>query len=76
MAERINIDANMLTWAITRALHNIDYLTTADILFEGFSKDLVSETECDTFITKIKKKGSKFRFDTKKDLIAALKQSK
>jgi hypothetical protein len=58
------------------SLHKIDYLTTADILFEGFSKNLVSEIDCDTFITKVKSKGSKFRFGTMKELIAAMKPSK
>jgi len=55
------------------SLHKIEYLTTGDILFEGFTKGLVKMADCDAFITKVKNKGSKFRFNTMKELIAAMK---
>lgn len=58
------------------SLHKIEYLTTGDILFEGYAKKLVTEADCDTFITKVKNRGSKFRFNTMKELIAAMKPSK
>ena len=53
------------------SLHKIDYLTTADILFEGFTKKIITKKECDSFILKVKEKGSKFPFGTMQDLIDA-----
>lgn len=53
------------------SLHNIDYLTTADILFEGFTKNMVTQEECDSFIAKVKDKGSKFPYGTMQELIDA-----
>jgi hypothetical protein len=53
------------------SLHKIDFLTTVDILFEGFTKGLISEVDCDTFITKVKNKGSKFPFNTMQELLDA-----
>jgi len=55
------------------SFHKIDYLTTKDILFEGFTKKLISEAAGDTFITKVKTKGSKFPYNTLKELIDAQK---
>lgn len=40
-------------------MHNIDYLTTMDFLCEALKKNMLSEVECDDFITKVIKAGSK-----------------
>ncbi|MBA7525710.1 hypothetical protein ES705_17863 [subsurface metagenome] len=47
-----------------RDFHNIEYLTTKEILVEGYNKGILSEKDCNDFINKIKKKGSKFPYDT------------
>jgi len=43
--------------------HNIEYITTKDILLEGYNKGILNEEECDDFIRKIREKGSKFPYD-------------
>lgn len=40
-------------------LHNIVYLTTMDVLLEGYRLGIMTETECDAFIKEVKSKGSK-----------------
>jgi len=40
-------------------MHSIDYLTTMDFLCEALKKGVLSEVECDAFITKVKAAGSK-----------------
>lgn len=44
--------------------HKIEYITTKDILVEGYNKGIVNEEECNDFIGKIKEKGSKFPYDS------------
>jgi hypothetical protein len=51
------------------SFHKIEYLTTGDILFEGYTKGLITEFDGDTFIKKIRIKGSKFPFNNMKELI-------
>jgi hypothetical protein len=50
-------------------LHNIEYITTKDILVEGFRKGIIMEKECDIFIRKIKEKGSKFPYNNFRQVI-------
>lgn len=39
--------------------NGIQYITTMDLLAEAFTKGMLSERECDNFITMVKSKGSK-----------------
>lgn len=55
--------------------HKIDYLTTSDIIFEGYQNGLINETTGDTFIFNVKSKGSKFPYNSIKDLIEAKTKS-
>jgi len=50
--------------------HKIEYLTTKEILVEGYNKGILSEKDCNDFINKIKKKGSKFPYDTFSQILA------
>jgi len=50
--------------------HSIEYITTADIIYEAHKRELVTEVECDTFISKVKSRGSKFPYDTMKELLS------
>jgi hypothetical protein len=40
-------------------MHKIDYLTTMDFLCEALNKSILTEVECDEFITNVLKAGSK-----------------
>ena len=40
-------------------MHSIDYLTTMDFLCQALKKGILSESECDAFITKVKAARSK-----------------
>jgi len=39
--------------------NGIQYITTMDLLSEAFKKGMLTEEECDNFITMVKSKGSK-----------------
>lgn len=49
--------------------HNIEYIKTDDILYEGFKKGILTESVCDEFIQTIKRKGSKFPYDTFSEIL-------
>ena len=49
--------------------HGIQYLTTMDFLYEAFCKNLLTEAECDAFITKVLSKGSKLPFTTMRNYL-------
>lgn len=49
--------------------HNIEYIKTDDILYEGFKKGILSESVCDEFIQTIKRKGSKFPYNTFNEIL-------
>lgn len=55
------------------SFHNIEYITTTDILYEGYQRQFVSEADCNLFISKVKSQGSKIPFGTMKELIAKKK---
>jgi len=40
-------------------LNGITYLTTMDILLEAYQKEVMSEAQCDAFISDVKSRGSK-----------------
>jgi hypothetical protein len=56
------------------SFHNIEYITTTDILYEGYQRQFISEADCDLFISKVKNQGSKISFGTMKELIAKKKK--
>lgn len=47
--------------------HAITYYTTMDILVEAINKGILTEKECDDFITDVKAKGSRLPCDTMKE---------
>ena len=49
--------------------HKIEYIKTEDILYEGFKKGVLTESGCDEFINTIKRKGSKFPYDTFREIL-------
>ena len=49
--------------------HNIEYIKTDDILYEGFKKGILTESICDEFIQTIKRKGSKFPYNTFNEIL-------
>jgi len=53
--------------------NGVKYLTTMDILVEGLNKNVLTETECDTFISEVLKKGSKLPDRTIKEYIKNIK---
>jgi hypothetical protein len=50
-------------------LHKIHYITTKDILVEGYKKEIITEEEADIFIRKIREKGSKFPYENFKEVL-------
>lgn len=41
------------------SMHHLDYLTTMDFLCEALNKGIMTEHECNTFISKVKSAGSR-----------------
>jgi len=56
--------------------NNIQYLTTMDFVYEAYSKELLTEADCDFFIYNVKSKGSKLPCDTIKEYISSMKFDK
>ncbi|ADR23134.1 hypothetical protein MATR_30170 [Marivirga tractuosa] len=48
-------------------MHELDYLTTMDFLCEAKTKNIMSETDCDNFIKRVKDAGSKLPVNSMKD---------
>ena len=52
--------------------HSIQYLTTMDILHKSLGMGILTETECNTFISEVKNKGSKLPTNTMEEYIKSL----
>jgi len=50
--------------------NNIQYITTMDFLLEAYNKGILTEAECNEFITKVKSKGSKLPVNTIQEYIS------
>lgn len=50
--------------------NSIQYLTTMDFLLEAYNIKILTETECNEFITKVKSKGSKLPVNTIQEYIS------
>lgn len=53
--------------------HQIEYLTTMDVLVIALNNGLFSEAECDEFIQKVKNRGSKLPVNTIKEYFELIK---
>lgn len=51
------------------SFHNIEYITTIDILILAYSNGVLTETECNEFIQKVRAKGSKLPNKTIAELV-------
>lgn len=54
------------------SMHSIEYITTADILYDGYINGLITEVECDLFISRLHERGSKIPFKNMRELIRKL----
>lgn len=57
------------------SFHRIEYMTTVDIIYEGYQNGYINEIDGDSFILNVKSRGSKFPFNTMKELIDAKTKS-
>ena len=71
--KKILLDADVISHFIKgdqlNSLPHIEYIKTDDILYEGFKKGILSESVCDEFIQTIKRKGSKFPYNTFNEIL-------
>jgi hypothetical protein len=57
-------------------LNGITYLTTMDILLKAFENSIFTKSECDTFITAVKAKGSILPCNTLDEYVALKEKNK
>lgn len=55
-------------------LHNIGYITTADIIYEAYVANIISESDGDAFIANLHAKSSRFPYSSMRELINARPQ--
>lgn len=51
-------------------MHQIEYITTMDFLYEAMTRNIISESDCDEFINKVLRAGSKLPVKCMKDFKA------